>query len=46
MINSNHLPTLEFEVGAPGTAQHVPVVLGQVIVGVIIGIAIAVTNEG
>ena len=46
MKNFNELPQLSFEAGAPGSQKHTPVVLGQVVVGVIIGIVIATTNEG
>jgi|JI8StandDraft_2_1071088.scaffolds.fasta_scaffold204542_2 hypothetical protein len=46
MNNLYQLPQLDFEAGAPGATKHTPVVLGQIVVGVIIGIAIAVTNEG
>ncbi|WP_158298722.1 hypothetical protein [Sphingomonas psychrotolerans] len=45
MFDTNKLPALDLEVGAPGSARHTPVVAGQVIAGIIIGVVIAVTND-
>ncbi|MDP5279885.1 hypothetical protein Q9Q95_13200 [Sphingomonas sp. DG1-23] len=45
MSDTNNLPALDLEVGAPGSARHTPVVAGQVIAGIVIGVVIAVTND-
>lgn len=44
MVRTQNLPTLELEVGAPNSSKHTPVVAGQIIAGIAIGIVIAVTN--
>jgi hypothetical protein len=45
MLDTTKLPALDLEVGAPGSARHTPVVAGQIIAGIVIGIVIAVTND-
>lgn len=44
MLNVHTLPSLDLEVGAPGSAKHTPVVAGQIIAGIALGIIIAVTD--
>lgn len=44
MIDVNNLPSLDFEAGARGSRAHSPVIEGQIIAGIVIGIVIAVTN--
>lgn len=46
MINVNRLPSLDLEVGALGSAKHSPVIVGQIIAGIILGVVISVSNEG
>ena len=46
MLDVNELPALDMEAGASGGSKHLPVVVGQVVVGIAIGVVIAVTNEG
>ncbi len=46
MINVNRLPTLDLEVGVQGSAKHSPVIVGQIVAGVLLGIVIAVSNPG
>ena len=43
-MDFNNLPHLEFEAGTPGSQKSTPVVLGQVVVGIIIGVVIS-TND-
>ena len=44
MINVQTLPGLDFEVGAAGSTRHQPVVAGQILAGIVLGVVIAVTN--
>jgi hypothetical protein len=44
MINVNRLPTLDLEVAAQGSAKHSPVIVGQIIAGIVLGVVISVTN--
>lgn len=46
MVNVNKLPTLDFEVGVPGSHKHSPVVVGQIVAGIAIGIVIAIADQG
>jgi uncharacterized membrane protein len=43
-MNINEIPSLEFEAAVPGSMKHTPVILGQIVVGVIIGVVIS-TND-
>lgn len=44
MLKVNDLPQLDFEAGAEGTARHAPVVWGQIVAGIVIGVIIAVND--
>ena len=45
MINTNALPALDMEVAVPGSMKHQPVVVGQVLLGIALGVVIAVRDE-
>lgn len=43
-MNTNDLPALEFEVATTGSMKHTPVIVGQIIAGIVIGVVIS-TND-
>jgi hypothetical protein len=44
MVNTNELPALDMEVAVPGATKHQPVVLGQVLLGIALGVVIAIED--
>jgi len=44
MINTNELPALDLEVSVPGATKHQSVVLGQVLLGIALGVIIAIED--
>ena len=44
MINVQTLPALDLDVGAAGSTRHQPVVAGQILAGIVLGVVIALND--